>query len=309
MSLGDAWALTPGSSSKMNKVTIISGTGSYLAGLTKSNHTILVCTSTGSGFTLDHVYLCTNDGLSVIDISDVNEHTHVSSGTGGFFTGVLAGNVDVFDTGTYFTLEPYKAKWNTFTDNSATISDDNDGTTGEPSIKIDSGATNGSTGSINQRGLEMNVAQDSFFKTMQRFGTASSLAEKVGFGMESLNAVNNNRRKYGYEICTTVNNNFFITSADGTTRSSSDSGIAFNTSRTSYRVEHYPATPKIDMYINEGIVFTKTTNVPTTYLSDEPKPDEIFRVSFKNSTAASRTLFLYGCRFVYNGSNQWHNEV
>lgn len=308
MGLGDEWSdTTPGSASKLNKTTIISGTGTYITSLDKSTHILFRADDSTGGLTADHIYLCSSDGLSLIDLSDINTHTHSSSTDGGILTDILRSNPDVLDSGLTLIAKPDKANWGNT--GAATISNDTDVTSQEFSIKIDTGASSGTTGSLYQPSMEMDMSKRSFFKCMLRFGTASSLAAKIGIGMESLTVADTDFRKYGAEVCTTTNNNWWCRSATGSARSASDSGTsAMVTTRQSLRLEHYPdlGTPKIDMYINEGTVFTKTSNIPTTYASDDPAEDNIFKVSLKNNTAASRTLFFYGCRFVYQTSNDWN---
>jgi len=107
MALGDEWdETTAGSASKLNGMTVIYGTGSYLAGLDKTKHRLLVATTTNSGFTKDHLYLCSDDGTEVFDLSDVNEHTHTSSDSGGRFNTILIENTGVMDTGLLGFINP-----------------------------------------------------------------------------------------------------------------------------------------------------------------------------------------------------------
>jgi hypothetical protein len=306
MGLGDSFDnTTPLSSSKLNKTNAVSGTGAYLAGLDKAKHGLLYCTSTGSGFTLDHLYLCLADGTGVIDVSAIDVHTHSSSSDGGNLIDVLRSNPDVLDSGSYLATTPLMSKWVTAVSGTGAISDVTDGTTLEPYILLDTGATSASTARIKQVGIEWDPSKRSWFKCMTKFGTASSLAIHIGTNMEALSGADNNDRKVGLELCTTTNNNYFATASDGTTRSASDTGTAFGTTRTSFRLEHYPdlGTPKIDLYIAEGTVFTKTTNIPTTVGSN--LVDQIMRFAIKNNTAASRTLQVYGTRFVYQTTNVW----
>jgi hypothetical protein len=309
MSLGNAWTeTTTGSVSKLNTSTIIYGTGSYLSTLDITKHKILVCTEDGSTFLKDHVYLCDADGTSIIDLSDTNDHDHTSAaGDGGAFSQILGGNTNLLDSGMYLAMNSKKANWREVITGTGVISDDTDGTTNEHSIKLDTGGTTASTASIAMPALEWDPAEPGWFKCMVRVGTASSFACKVGMGMENLADADNNDRKYGFEMCTTVNNNWFAISANGTTRSASDTGTAFNANRNSFRVHHFPDTPKIDLSIDEGTTFTKTSNIPTDSFPLIPAPDRIFRYSVKNNTGASRTLFVYGTRIVYETHNKWHS--
>lgn len=310
MSLGDAWdTTTPGSASKLNKVTVISGSGTYITGLTKADHILFRANDSTGGLTVDHYYGVSADGTSLIDLSDTNSHTHSSSSTGGKLMDILRSNPDVLDSGQLFTSNVRKSLWVEVVDGTASVADDTDGTTTEHSIKLATGGTNGSSASIKQPGIEMDMSKRSWCKGMIRFGTASSLAFRFGFGADSLNASDADTRKYNAEVCTTVNNNWFIRTATGSARSATDSGTsAMVTTRQSLRLEHYPdlGTPKVDLYIDEGSVFTKTSNIPTTYASDDPAPDDIFRQNLKNNTGSDRTAFLYGVRYAYQTSSDWN---
>jgi len=306
MSLGDAWTeTTPGSPSKLNLTNVIFGTGAYLASLDKSKHKLLVCTATGSGFTLDHVYLCSTDGLSVTDLSDTNIHTHTSSTSGGDFINILFDNTEVMDTaargfsnltadstGLYRQSVSGTGAWSTQTD----------GTTSERYLQASTGATTASTLSTHTPiNLNVDWTKNNAFSIKHKINTATSLALKTGIGMENLASADDNTRKYGGEICTTVNSNYFAASANGTTRSSSDTGIAMVTDKDNLAGYFY-AGIKFDLYIAASS-YTKTSNLPTTSSTNEPSRGAIFRYTVKNNTGADRTFNFYGARIVYSVSD------
>ncbi len=307
MSLGDIWATTtPGSVSKLNKMTVISGTGAYLAALVKDNHTLYVCTSTGSGFTIDHVYLCSADGTTTFDLSQVQVHDHSATVEGGSLWSILKANRETIDSGSKYIFRPKKTDWVEVVDGTGSVADDVDGTSGEHSVKLATGATSASSSAIRIPSLGLDFSKNSFFKSLIKFGTASSIAARLGYGMQGLNEVDDNDRKYGAEVCTTVNNNWFIRTSTGSASSASDSGTsAMVTTRQVIRCDHFPDTPKVDLYINEGTAFTKTTNIPVTYSDTQPIADKIYRQVVKNNTAADRTMFCYGSRLVYQTTSTW----
>jgi len=306
MGLGDEWTeTTPGSVSKLNTSTVIYGTGAYLAGLDKSKHKLLVCTSTGSGFTLDHVYLCSTDGTTAIDISDINNHTHSSTaGDGGSFIDViLGGGYDVYDTGLLGFINLTADDSGMFRESetgTAAWSTQTDGTTGERYMQADTGGTTASTATCHMPiNLQMNKSRNSWFVAKHKIGTATSIAIKCGYGMEDLAAADSNTRKYGAELCTTVNNNWFAASANGTTRSSSDTGTVMTTNKRGITALCYPGTPKMDLYVETASVYTKTSNIPTTSAANEPSRAALFRYTIKNNTGASRLFNFYGARLTY----------
>ena len=310
MGLGDSWTdTTPGSPTKLNKVSIISGTGTYISGLSIANHILFRADDSTGGLIADHLYLCSADGLSLIDLSDTNEHNHSSTGTGGTMLDILNGNKDVFDSGSYLTINPFKAKWSEVVTGTASTADDIDGSTGEPSVKLSTGATISSVSNIRQLCMDFDASKRSYFKSVSRLPSTASVALRIGYGMDAWGAADSDSRKYGAEYCSTVNSNWWLRSATGSARSASDTGVAATTNRTSIRCEHYPdlGIPKIDIYINEGTVFTKTSNIPTTYLDNEPSPGNIFRVSLINNTGSDKLAYFYGTRLVFQVRPSWFN--
>ena len=311
MSLGNAWdETTAGSASKLNKVTIISGTGTYIVSLDKDNHVLFRADDSTGGLTADHLYMCSADGLSLIDVTEVDDHDHSGTGQGGNFFNTLNGNKDVFDSGMSLVMRPQKANWVEVVDGTASVADDVDGVSTEHSIKLLTGATSASTANIRMPSLEMDFSERSYFKCLQRLSSIASVAFRVGYGIDGLQVADDDSRNYGIEGCTTVDGNYYVRTATGSARSASDTGTAFDTNRTNLRAEHYPdlGTPKVDAYINQGTVFTKTSNIPTTYADNEPNPQDIFKWSLKNNTAADKHLFAYGVRLVYETSDKWDEQ-
>ena len=296
MSLGNEWDnITPASASKLNGVTLTYGTGAYLATLDKTKHKLLVCTSTGSGYTLDHLYLCTTDGTNAIDITplssiDIN------------LIEVLYSNPEVIDLLLTKTDDLKKAQWIEAITSTGVISDDTDGTTGERSIKLDSGATSGASAQISYPHLQLDFSKRALFEAKIRIGTASSLAFHIGVGADDITAADSNTRKIQCELCTVTNNNFWLRTATGSANSSSDTGVAFGTSRTPIEIRHFPAEAKTELYVGSGSSLVKTTNIPVDSTTAD---NNLVKFSLKNSTAASRTMFCYGARLAYYVSDEW----
>jgi len=295
---------TVGSASKENKCSIISGPGPDLAGLDKTKYIIVKCTETGSGLTIDHVYQTSTDGTSFIDLSAIDSHTHSSTAQGGGLIDIYSANPLHMDTGPRYVFDIAKADYGQAVTGTASIADDTDGTTGEGAVLLATGATSGSAASIRKSGLKLNFAKRSFFQTKLRIGTATSIAYHGGPNVDLVTDVDSNTAKYGAEFCTTTNNNWHLRSATGSAKSLSDSGIAISANRVAIRLEHRPTegTPRVDMYIDAAAVFQKTSDVPITGTSTF---NQLFRHSFKNSTTADRTLYVYGSRLAYEILDNW----
>ncbi len=298
---------TVGSVARMNKTGVISGTGAYLAGLDKTKHKLLHCTSTGSGFTLDHVYLCSTDGTSVIDISTIAPHNHTkASGSGSFMT-ILDNNSDVIDSGSEFMFGIDTDRWTSVvsgTGASTAVTNYTNGTayTDESVLKMSTGATSGSTANWRIAGIPVDYSEDSHFQTLVAISSTTSVNARAGFNLENTSATDDNGRKYGFNLCTSVNGNWFARSANGTTRSDSDMGIAFNTSPTNLTAVLDRDANEINYYVNFANLLTKTTDVPGT---SSGARDNLFRFSVKNNTAADRLMHGIKLRVSYYTSTEW----
>ena len=137
MSVSDAWTSSdPASVARKNRTSVITDTGTNLAALDKLKHKIVTCSSTGSGFTLDHAYLFTEDGSSAIDLSAEQSHVHNSSTTGGELINIFASNPTFFDLSLTKTDDLLKAQWIETVTGTGSIENNTDGTTGERSIRL-----------------------------------------------------------------------------------------------------------------------------------------------------------------------------
>ncbi len=313
MSVGIPWTeSTPGSVSKLNFTGIISGTGAELAALDKTKHTLVRCTSTGSGFTLDHVYLFSNDGTTSIDLTSVLEHTHEDSSTGGSLVSLQMGaNADITDLMLTKTTDLYEANWaapvywiRTVT-STGSVENKIDGTTGEHSIRLRPNGTSGSGATISYPHLRLTFGGDALFQTKLQIETATSIALHSGVGCDDVTAADSNTRKLQVEVCTVTNNNWWLRTANGSANSASDTGIAITANRTAIKIEHLPdlGTPETDLYIASGTILQKTTNIPVDGQTIE---DNLIKHSVKNSTAADRPLLVYGSRVLYDAlSTDW----
>jgi len=308
MTVSTPWNKTPSSDAKLNLMTNISDTGANLAALDKTKHKIVICTATGSGYTLDHPYLFTDDGASAIDLRSTASHAHVDSSTGGELAEIANSNPTYYDLILTKAPDLYEPSWaspvywiKTVT-STGSVTNDTDGTTGERSIKLDSGATSGAAATINYPHLQLDWSKTAMFQAKIRIGTASSLAFHVGVGADDITAADSNTQKIQCELCTTTNNNFWLRTGSGSANTASDTSVAFGTSRTPIRIKHYPSVPKTMLYVGSGSELTKTTNIPTTSTTAD---NNIVKFSLKNSTAASRTMFCYGARLQYYVSDEW----
>lgn len=303
--IGGPWSTTtPASVSKKNITSVISGDGADLATLTKSEHSLWRCTATGSGFTINHLYLISADGTQAIDVSSIAEHAHTSTSTGGTLLNIYRNNPKLFDLTLTKTDDLKKAQWIETVTGGGTIEDSTDGTSGERSIRLRTNAGSGDSASITYPHLQIDFSKRSFFQFKARIETLSSLALHSGVNCDLVTAVDSNTVKYDAEICTTTNNNWHLRTASGSGKTMSDTGTAATTNRVGIRIEHLPdlGTPEADMYIDAAAVFQKTSDIPISGTSED---NNLIRHSIKNSTTADRPYHIYGSRLVYEISDNW----
>ena len=191
----------PASAAKKNKTSVISDTGTNLNALDKTKHKIVVATYTASTYTLDHVYLFANDGVTKIDLTAVANHTHTSTaGDGGDLNGIFRNNVKYFDLNLTKTDDVKKAQWIETTTSTGTIEDNTDGTTGERATRLRSNATSGATSTISYPHLKADWSQNMFYMTKLRMETFSSIALHTGVGADDTSAADSNTKKIQAEL-------------------------------------------------------------------------------------------------------------
>jgi len=305
MPLGDEWtSIIPGSVAKLNGMTVTYGTGDYLAGLDKTKHKLVVCTSTGSGLTINHVYLASADGTTWIDLSGIITHTHSSSSDGGTLVELFIANPKFMDLSLTKTNDLLKAQWIQTVTSTGTIADDTDGTTGERSIKLLTGATSGSGSTISYPHLQLDFSKRAIYQTKVRFSATTALAFHSGVGADDVTAADSNTIKFQAEVCTVTNGNWWLRTASGSANSASDTAIAFTTNRTAVKIIHLPdlGTPETDLQIDTGTLLQKTTNIAITGATADIN---LVKHSLKNSAAADKNLFMYASRLRYTVSDEW----
>lgn len=286
-------------------MTVPSGAGDDLAGLNKELHKLIVCTEDGSGLLKDHVYCANAEADAWIDISVTGSHTHSGDNDGGSILNIFAGNPLFADTGAVFMHNIDKARWVETVVSTGTSANDTDGSTGELSFKLLTGATSGGAATLAMKGLKLDFSKRSSFQFKARLGaTITTLALHSGVNADDVTDVDSNTAKYDAEVCTVTNTNWNIRTASGSGKTSSDTGIPISTSRIAIRLEHYPdvSPARVDAYIDANTVFQKTGDVPVTGTTAVAG---LMKHSLKNSSAADRNYFVYANRLRYYILDNW----
>ena len=296
---------TPNSFSKLNGMEVISGTGTDLELLDKTLFRIVFCTEDGGSLLKDHTYAVDTAAEAFIDISSTGVHTHSGTNDGGSLLDIFSANPLFYDTGSYFMHNIDKARWVETLVSTGTTANDTDGSTGELSFKLLTGATSGGAATLAMKGLKLDFSKRSSFQFKARLGaTITTLALHSGVNADDVTAVDSNTAKYDAEICTVTNTNWNLRTASGSNKTSSDTGTAISTSRIAIRIEHYPnlGVPEVDMYIDSNAVFQKTSDIPVTGTTAVAN---LMKHSLKNSSASDRNYFVYGNRLRYYILDNW----
>jgi len=296
---------TEGSASKLNGMDVISGPGDDLELLDKTLFRIVFCTEDGGSLLKDHTYAVDTAAEAFIDISSTSSHTHSGTNDGGDLLDIFSGNPTFADTGALFMHNIDKAKWVETLVSTGTTANDTDGSTGELSLKLLTGATSGGASTLAMKGLKLDFSKRSSFQFKARLGaTITTLALHSGVNADDVTAVDTNTAKYDAEVCTVTNTNWNIRTASGTGKTSSDTGTAISTSRIAIRLEHYPDTSpaRVDAYIDANTVFQKTGDIP---VSGTAAVAALMKHSLKNSSASDRNYFVYANRLRYYILDNW----
>ena len=301
MPIGDFWSdQTPAAVAKLNQMTIISGTGAYLATIVPVDKgQVISCTLDGSIFKANHLYVW--NGSQWLDATHVI-HTHSDDSTGGSLLTIRKGNTKYFETDERYIIYPQKIDWIQTIDSGAAITDDS--TSSVYSIKLDSGTTNGSGATIRLPSMQVDFAKELMFQTKVKLGSITNVATKIGPNMETVTAGDNNNSKVGVESCTATLPNWLLRSANGSNTSTTDTGIAMSTNDIGFKLMHLPTIPRVDLFIDaSGTAVQKTTFVPIT---GNATRDNFYKFSIKNSTTASKTMFCYGFRMQGYYTDIWY---
>jgi len=304
MSVSTPWTnSTPASSARNNRTGVITDTGANLASLDKTKHKIVTCSSTGSGYTINHAYLFHEDGTNQTDLMQTDVHAHSDSTNGGAAIDILMNNPKLFILTLTKTDELLKANWIQTVTGTGSIEDKTDGTTGERSIRLRPNATSGSGSTISYPHLKMDFSQRAVYQAKLQIETATSLALHNGVGCDDVTAADSNTRKLQAEVCTTTNSNWWLRTATGSANSASDTGVAISANRVAIKIKHYPdaGTPVSQLFVDSSF-FEKSTNIPT---SGATADNNLIKASVKNSTGADRPLLFYGARLQYSISDNW----
>src|SRR6185503_1669831 len=247
---------TSGDSSRMNLGQILRAPGAYLAALNKEEFVLVVSSDTASGYTINHVYLFAKDGITKIDLSQTQDHTHSGAGDGGDIVNMFTANPKFMDLCLTRTVDLLKANWiQTFT-GGGTAEDFTDGTTGERAVRLRPNTGIGDSSSIRYPHLKVDFSKRLLLQMKVQLESTTNMNYHGGTNMDLVTVADTNTQKIGMEVCTALtppaNANWNIRSSNGSGTSLTDTLIAFTTNRVALKVVHLPdlGVPEIDGYVD-----------------------------------------------------------
>ena len=252
------------------------------------------------GSTLKKNRLYVWDELNSIWIDQANPaHTHLNTDQGGSYYDIRKANSAVF-----WGITESDLLWQVSSGTAPTYSNTIASTDGYREITT-AGAAN-SAGNYVKAGLRYTFGSPLFAQFRANFSSVnSSVTTRIGFNMEYAHISSNAAVKLGVEACDTCNGvNLRVVSADGTTRSASNTASDAMTSTSSYKLTYTPGVNLVYQKAN-GTAITKTSNIPS---SGSPDRSNVFvaGIMTTNTTAKSQKLWGLNAFGTMNSeSNEW----
>lgn len=210
-------------------------------------------------------------------------HDHSDDSQGGSYSNIRSGAAK-----TFWGITETDLIWTVGTN--GTYTNTLSGTDGYRNIS--SGATSGNSGNLVKAGLRYDMAFALYAQFRAQMTTATTTyTTRAGFNMEYAAVSANASKKLGIEACNTCNGvNIRVVSADGTTRSASNTSDAADATAV-YKLRFNPNTPSLTYTKDNGTAVVKTSNMPTTGVPDR---SNVFVCGVSTSTGTARDMKLWG---------------
>ena len=291
MSLQQEYSIaTALSAAKLTNMGIVGGDNTYISStLTKRKGQVVLPYDDGA---LKKFRLYGWDDVAVAWIPlTLPSHTHIDSNDGGELVEAIiySPNVMIYDQ-QYVSLGDWQAN------NSGTGSGVSETSSSNNFIWCQSGTTTTGYADIWIGGLAPSFNKVLRANFVWAISHTSNLLMRLGLGMETLSsASSDNLAKIGFEWCD-ANANYQLVSANGTTRSLTDSGVAPTTSQDGVKILNLPSLTKVEYKFAGGTTVNKTTNLPST----SPATNNVIRGGIRNNNggSANREFKYYGSLMV-----------
>lgn len=300
MGLQSAWIKQVITQAKLNNMTLIGELGTVLAGLSPVKGQEVVAYDTSGGFTQWHEYIW--DGVSAWKDVTLPIHKHTATNDGGILIDILQQNPQIQD---YFELLSNFNDWLYVTSGTGAATNWHDNA-GDLARRYQTGTTSTGYAQGRKGGVYYpNYAATLLFNWVWQLSAVNNLFFLLGLNMEDPNAAQNNNRKIGIEWCDgQPAANYFVTSASGSARSSSDSTVAITTTVDGVKMLFTPAAQASFKFDAGPTTINKSTNLPTT----NGTGNDALREGIKNNNGGvvNRDLRILGLRVLGTpGIGQW----
>lgn len=315
MAIGDltAWTdQTPGLAVRMNKAGVVSGSGTYLDNLDLKQFKLLHCTSDGGPYVKDHIYLVKGDGTGVLDIGGIADHYHSSSGDGGSSIEIEMGMAEHIHGYSSMSHNLPIADWTQTVSGTGSTTEQTSSSefTNNKTLKLLTGSTSGSGANLQIGGFKHYYGSESGWIALLKPGQTTDIATHWGFQMETITSSDDNNRKHGIVQCTSVNGNWFARTADGDSRSDSDTGEVVTTNVITALSWHIPApadigqtgSPRVNTWLDGDLALTKTNDIPT---SSYGSVSNLWKFGVKNNVATNKDAYLFKLKMAYDGQGSY----
>jgi hypothetical protein len=280
---------------KLNQMTIVSGLASYIAGLTKQVNEVYLPQDTGSGLTAYNLYAW--DGSVMKNLSNPI-HGHSSDTDGGQQPFMAYQNSKWIDTIAFRHLRARVAEYLVQNDGAGTTTTD-DTTTQPDSIKHNVAAVSAGRSYVKIDSEKVDFTAQIMLACLVKINTLTSLVWAMSVNGEWPGDTNDAIRKLVFEYCTSVNTHIFVAAADGTTRTSTDTGITLDANAHHYKFLYTPAV-KMDWAV-DATLGIKTTNVPASGAGTVK--DKGFVEGIKTTASALSTANMFGPRVIFRAAD------
>lgn len=131
---------------------------------------------------------------------------------------------------------------------------------------------------------------------MQFTGNITNQFVRWGIALEAMDISNNSDAKYGIESCAATNGNWFVVSADRSSRTQQDSlkPLLGGASQQTYKIEN-TVDVSVDFTYSTDSAVSKTTNLPTT---GSTAKNNILSFGLKTTDVNAKQLYIWGLSMV-----------
>lgn len=286
---GTLFGLEPNSQSRLNRKTVFIGTGAEIAAIPLSSPaTVFLCTSTGSGFIANELYVTKADGSGRQAIMRMHTHSTATDVAGGSIYDIDVANagariaIDRLTKLGYFTARTEAGA------NPATTRLDNAVATNVIVTRLQTVTTTNNFTQLEDGGISLSFASKIEWRIKMEISSSAAILWRAGVNMEAVDVASNaTENKFGLEGCSTADVNTHLVCCNGSARTDATTNIAM-TSMKGYAMYYSPGT-NIIWKDSLGNVQTLTSNIPS---SGSIASDRMLRYGIKTTAAANKAMYI-----------------